>query len=293
MKKQQKIWQQQTFDEFYRGLPLHRRAADEEKLAAIFSHAAAIPTFRDALNWAMANKVKFFIDRKTTARGYYTRGAGVVALAHDQAGDIAAAAGVLTHEIRHAWQDKRHMIPSSARSFAEYFIKISLCEADATAFEKTAEAEARASWPDKPVYLSAKDKTQKMWGHFQDWYHGPENRAAKYGDVKAAVYGFKYSLPGGRIDKFNCEYKSAPLVIDRGIDVDTVPGALRLGKGFDKNENYLYAHADRDLFAKEYLSPGHAMTYFNGLAAKPDKLAARVRREMLRINAKRRIKIYS
>ena len=134
-------WDQSTFHAFQASRDPEQVAADEQRLQHIFK-AAVSPTFKQALDWAIKNDVKFFIDHTLQRAGaYYTMGTGVVGIAARNTGNAEMAEPLLVHEIRHAWQDKQGFIPTIGRNFAEYFMQIALLEADALAYERVTRSE--------------------------------------------------------------------------------------------------------------------------------------------------------
>jgi hypothetical protein len=318
-------WNRFDFDSWQEQLPAARRDEDQKSLAGIFNRAADVPALREALDWARAHDIRFFIDHTTRAGGYYTVGTGVVAIARTSLADPAFAAAAAVHEIRHAWQDYYGMIPTSGETLAGYFTRLSAIEADATAHEKLAEKQYRA-WARaeaarknldavpqlvvdekrRPALLKAyrswDEKARKeleavrrpaaaaeLWESFKGWYR---SRAGLYGSNARRHLGKRLGIPGVQAPDFQGEYQpyeNLPFPLAQGLDVADEQQLRRLGKGF-RGGNYFDAAdrghpLERDRLHRDFLSAARADAAYGG---RPDPLAREIRRRQLLLKAHRR-----
>ena len=135
-------WDQSAYKKMRVTWSPERKAEDGKLLRKIFRMAAASPLLAEEIKWARAHGIKFFIDRTAVnCGGYYTPGAGVVAIAAKYASPETMedfAFEVMGHEIRHAWQDyhgyigiKRNILISE---FSRELLQVALYEADAKAY---------------------------------------------------------------------------------------------------------------------------------------------------------------
>lgn len=302
-------WNRGNLEEWRASLSEERRRADEERLSYLFNLAAKVPELKDALDWAREHGIEFIVDRQARAGGYYTIGTGVVALVEQSFCSDARAVGVLVHEIRHAWQDYYGMFPTTGKSFPGYFMRLSACEADATAHQQLASGQYERS-----VLLDASRKKRealdptgipelqktvddkqsdesKLWQGFQSWYRG---KADFYWRFSASWLGSRLGIPGVTVPDLRIEYqpykdKEVPKI--EGIDITRDEQLRRLGKGF-KGGNYFNV-ASRDQLAREYLSPLSAERGFTRLrpgfvyATSVRKTVNEIRRRQLRLKHER------
>jgi hypothetical protein len=289
-------WDRGNLAEWRAGLSPQRRAADRKKLARIFNLAAQVPELRDALEWAKDHGIEFIVDRKAKAGGYYTVGTGVVAIVNNSFKDISFAAGVMVHEIRHAWQDWYGMIPTTGKSFTDYFMRLSVIEADAMAhgllterqhgysryrdhWEKSPPSPRRdreLAWNERRLHDNV-GANQYLWSDFTWWY---SQHANYYGDNAIKLFGSKLGVPGVQKPDLQQEYdpykdRRVPKV--PGIDVTRYEELRRLGKGF-KCGNY-FNNASRDLLDRQILVPGSAAAMYAG--NRPVALANEIRKREL------------
>lgn len=259
-------WDTEAFDAFQAARGADMVDIDEKRLQRIFNEAVS-PTFHQALDWARENGVRFFIDPTLKDAGaYYVMGTGVVGLNARYASSPMQAAPLLTHEIRHAWQDKQGFIPTVGRHFAEYFMQISLIEADATAYEKLAQHEEYVLW-DQDGYDSGMKQPPIQQGRtlrsgFSSW---TKNRGSLYGETAARHFGTLLGIKGIKPRDFGISFKAyeekdKPVI--KGIDVSNVAAALATGVAFDGKTNYLDTPEMRDYLAQKMLKPALAQKFY-------------------------------
>lgn len=143
-------WQRDNLAAFRDGLGADRLLKDGLALVHLFDEMQKSPTAKAALEWGHKNGLQFIVDHVVTAGGgYYHPGSGVVAIACRQIikEDKAAAVGILTHEIRHAWHDYHGLIDAAdaaartGNNLAVDLITEALFESDAAAHEALARVE--------------------------------------------------------------------------------------------------------------------------------------------------------
>lgn len=272
-------WDQSTFHQFQAQRLPDMVAEDARKLRNIFQESSS-PTFQKMVAWALENDVVFFIDHRLQRAGaYYTMGTGAVGLNATYADSPMQAAPLIGHEIRHAWQDKNGFIPTVGRDFAEYFMQISLMEADAFAYERLIEEEEAAYWgmgddfgvsiENEDIHLGddifedpAKNPQKVLQDAFTKW---TGRRGQLYGDTAARYFGTQLGIPGITSTDFRMSfqpYKDTDKPRIRGIDVKDVEKALAAGKGFDGGDNYLDNPAMRDYLENKLLKPGLAQKFY-------------------------------
>lgn len=283
-------WDQSAFDAFQAARDPEMVAADERRLSEIFSRAAESPTFKKALGWAQKNGVKFFIDRSTTAGGYYNAGSGVVAIAERNTEDFGVAAQVLTHEIRHAWQDSHGFIPTVSRNFVKHNTQTALIEADAYAWQRKAACEIHYAEEKKehPLFARVERFFNKLF-HFLPWGRREELRLGFYKWYRTGTAGFygvnclqdhartlNVFVQGAR--EFKDEFHP-PLRASRGIDVSCMKTVLGLGRDFDgKGPSYL-----RKAFLDRALSFPRSRKFFGWAKAQDRALVDEVRRRQAQV----------
>lgn len=259
-------WDQSSFHRFQASRDPEQVAADDIQLKKMFSEIAS-PTFKEAYKWAQENGVKFFIDHTVVqAGGYYTMGTGVVGIAARYANRPAMAGPILTHEIRHAWQDKQGFIPTVARNFAEYFMKISLMEADAMAFERVARTEELmlgSEYENEGIKLPPLSaKPDRLMQGFDTW---ARSRGELYGETAARYFGSRMEIDGITPRNFFMSYQpfkygGCPRL--KGIDVADIDKAIEAGASFDGTENYLDNKKMRDYLERTLLKPSLAQKFY-------------------------------
>lgn len=282
------VWDQTAFDAFMAKRDPAQEAADQKRLKMLFD-AASAPASREAFDWAHANGVRFFIDRSLQHAGaYYTMGTGVVALGGSYTSNPAIAIPLLVHEIRHAWQDKQGMIPTTARNFAEYMIQIALIEADASAWQHASARHETASWYYEEGMKSPElpPREVMMGSEFNRWHiaHGKF-----YGEAAARGMGSKLEIPGVTPLNIKAQFrpytKQNPAPDIRGIDTALDAVIAKLGRGFDPANtdlpNYLEQPQVRAHLEKTLLRPRLAHRFFEA-AAKVPPLVKDVNKAMIR-----------
>jgi hypothetical protein len=298
-------WDRGNLKKWRRGLPKERRDADLGKLSRIFNLAAKVPELRDALEWAKNHNIDFIVDHAVKAGGYYTVGTGVVAIAANSCNDDGFAAGVIVHEVRHAWQDYYGMIPTTGKSFTDYYMRLAVIEADAMAHEKLAERQhalsahidrLRSAPPAafrrnqiagyEEMLKKSGAETDRMWSDFTRWY---VERAGYYGNNALKSFGHRLGLPGVDKPDINAEYRpyeGREDPVTEGIDLACHEELRRLGKGF-RGGNY-FNHAAREVLDRQFLSPRRAAILFSGSDIGSNPQANEIRRRELLLKAHKR-----
>lgn len=260
-----------------------RKAQDAKDLSRVFNLAAKVPVLKAALDWAKENDIDLIVDRTSrNVGGYYWEGSGVVTLSLPAFRSDEYLAGVVVHEIRHAWQDRYGMIPTASRSYADYNINIALIEADATAHQTLAEKQTRlAKTLDQMEMTDASEKgasrrklLQKqadwlqaeladpekcMWDGFKNWYVG-FGKASAYGKATMNLYGEVLGIPGVRKNDYKYEFGMSSVPVSTGIDFQRPEQLRRLGKSFTAG-NYLNK-AGKDEFQRYMLSRSASLRFF-------------------------------
>jgi hypothetical protein len=292
-KKPEVLWHQKNFEFIKSKWSPERSETDEKRLKDIFRQAAQVPVLKEALEWAEMHGVRYFIDRSCVGiGGYYTPGTGVVAIAEVHTRSELDFIRTIVHETRHAWQDYHGLLQARTLNFSEYFIKISLAEADAYAFERRAVDEFKMAelkglyhprdvryalsvhegWPcSEEYYLRAM---------FLEWFSSP--RPKSYGDTASKNYGQIFGVYSGVMPERNSEHKSTLCVeaIGPGLDITDSQDILKLGKTFS-GKNYL-AKLPRDILLKKILRPGLAMSFYEAANDDQKRLVAELRKYYLR-----------
>jgi hypothetical protein len=270
------VWDQSGFDTFMAARDPVQEAEDQTRLKRLFA-AASAPVTREAFDWAARNGMKFFIDHSLQNAGaYYTMGTGVVGLGARYINNPAISLPMLVHEIRHGWQDKQGMIPTVARSFAEYMTQIALIEADASAWQYASERQETAGWHYEDGLDSPKMPTRDilMGSEFTRWH---SQHGTFYGETAARRMGTKLHLPDVTPVNFKTEFqpykgKNKPPQI-HGIPTALDAVIEKLGRGFDAANsdvpNYLAQPEMRAHLEKTLLSPRLAHRFFQAAAKVP------------------------
>jgi len=268
-------WDQSSFYAFQARRMPSMVVEDARRLRRIFQESAS-PTFQKMVSWALENDVVFFIDHTLQRAGaYYTMGTGAVGLNAKYADSPMQAAPLIGHEIRHAWQDRQGFIPTAGRNFAEYFMQISLMEADAFAFEKLIAEEESAYWGmngnrdatvSEEAGLAADDPVRHPQKVLQQAFTAwTGRRGALYGDTAARYFGAQLGIPGITQTDFRMSfqpYRHADKPVIRGIDVADVQKALAAGGSFDGRDNYLDTPVMRDYLEKKLLKSALAQKFY-------------------------------
>jgi hypothetical protein len=292
-------WKRDNLESWRASHSKERREEDCAQLAELFNYAAEVPVLKDALDWAREHDVEFIMDETTSAGGYYHMGSGVVALSKRSFRDKSRIIGYLVHEIRHAWQDYYHMIPTAGKSFADYFKRLALVEADATAHQDLASLQfntaldiaRRRDWEqsDKVPARNAerlrlseqrfeklKRDPQRMWASFQGWYRSWKPQV--YGETAVHGFGAALGVPGIAPKDHHFEYvPEAAEPLEYGIDADSIEEVRPLGKTFN-GVNYFDA-ADRNWVTREFLSAARANVFYS---TQEEALSPLVREVILR-----------
>lgn len=287
-------WDRGNLAEWRAALPLERRQEDNQKLATLFNEAAKIPVAKDALDWAHRHHIEFIVDHTAQAGGYYPVGSGVVAIVESTLSSKNGSWPIqaLVHEIRHAWQDYYDTIPTGGVTFADYFMRVSLIEADATAHQRLAEDQWLAAQEFNNAEYYQDVRNILLWSWFENWY---QRWPDTYGYAALRAFGKALGVPGieSKSFDFNFEFephKNRKILPKKGIDIANLEDLRRLGRSFD-GQNYFNV-ADRNFLLTHALSPALASSFYwppgsdvelpknpNG----PGTLADEIRRRQLRL----------
>lgn len=275
-------WDHEPADAFEKRIGRARAGQDQQAIRDIFRKAAGAPMVDEARAWAEEYGVRFIVDYTCTAAGYYQPGTGTVALARMLLDRPAAAAGILVHEIAHAKQDALGLLPPPNSFFLYNNIAISFLEAQATAFQKTAKAQAARM-------IKGKDPAahgRVLWDDFTGWY-APTDRKTHiappgsngsfpdiYGTWTAQGRGYSLRLPGIDAPGFYAEFsprarRHAP------FELRTLEEEFMLLDSDFKGRPWFDKSAAKN-FMKGVLDPGRAMRFYNR-----DEPPALVRRVLL------------
>lgn len=288
-----KQWDRGNLLEWRASLPKARRIEDHDLLTGVFAQAARVPMLRDALKWAENHNIDFIVDHTTTAGGYYTFGTGVVAIAKLAFRDIEYAVGVTVHEICHAKQDHHGLFPVGRQSFAGYYMREALCEADATTHQRLAERQyalaneirywekrsretERIYGTDDWVTKGAKkamsrvraeldaavNDTGELWKRFKFWYI---DKARHYGEASLATSGSALGVPGMRPTDYKVEYEPEYSLPREGVDISSFEGLQALSRSFN-GRHYFNTREAREFLARTALSPDRAANFFSSCA---------------------------
>lgn len=234
------VWDQRGFDDFMAKRDPVQEAEDQKRLKRLFA-AASAPVTREAFDWALQNGMKFFIDHSLQNAGaYYTMGTGVVGVGARYVNSPVIAQPLLVHEIRHGWQDKQGMIPTVARSFAEYMTQIALIEADASAWQYASEYQESASYHQRVYHekeinwAELPSREDLMGSEFIRWHQA---HGKFYGETAVRRIGAKLGLADVTPVDFKMQFRpykdknDAPVI--RGIPTALDVVVEKLGSGFN------------------------------------------------------------
>jgi hypothetical protein len=284
-------WDQRGFEQAKSGWSSERIEKDKKCLKKAFNQAAQVPVLKQALAWAEAHGVKFVIDRTcVNVGGYYTSGSGVVAIAEKHTRSMQDFVRIIVHETRHAWQDHHGLLKREPYNFAGYFIKNSLIEADAFAFERRAadefeivrlkrlrkDNERRQSIP----ILQARLANQEGYlaEKFLEWFSS--DRTSLYGDAASKHCGLIAGVYRGVMPEYGCELRLRTSALGPGLDLSNSQNILKLGKTFS-GRNYL-ARLPHEVLSKKIMSPTLANSFYEAANDDQRKLTAALRKQELR-----------
>lgn len=294
-------WDRAGLLEWRANLPKARRHEDHDNLQELFQRRTRIPVLNNALKWAETHNIDFIVDHTTTVGGYYPPYTGVVAIAKSSLADTSFAAGVLVHEICHARQDFYGLLPTGGKSFTDYYMRLALCEADATAHEELTNRQSDIaddiSLAKKQVMLlkeqnahqwiltknhlfqdrsnqsmkRATDSADKaLWSSFRGWYY---TRALTYGTTALRNFSRELGVPGVTAKDYKFEFnpnfcRSKPP--RKGIDITSFEGLQKLSRSFN-GRHYFNTRDARNFLIMMALSPDEAssfFSYFNQICSK-------------------------
>lgn len=277
----EQVWNRPRWQEYRDSFSLSRREDDARQLSRLFNAAAKSPTCQAALDWAAAQGIEIVVDRGLRGiNGGYHTGAGVLSLSDGLLGaeQLEQAISTLTHELRHAWQDRHGMGEGmegkGAHNFAQAFMLNALIEADATAFGALARTEYRLACdierlranvaegkPAAGLLADAEaglkeatdDPAAVMWQAFRGWFEGNhpagyglmrlQQRAGELGEksVESEVRGILGVLGDEKTEFMGfSDPKLPPLALGTPLPLDAGAKGLEvLGRDFSGAGNYL------------------------------------------------------
>lgn len=280
-------WEQTHYEELMASHSVRRQRRDEKTLRKVFAAAVDCPILAEALEWATAHGIKFYVDRTgKDMGGYYTNGTGVVALLPKLSADKV---GTIVHEIRHAWQDYHGFLPAGyEKSFADYAMNDALIEADAAAHGLVAKEQMDLHKPLKRLWRKlfaprklTVDVAATLEDGFLAWFATPAT-TRYYGRLYSETHGELLDVYTGKGSKGRAEFNPdlTSLQCD-GIDTGNLQDVRRLGKSFSGGSNYL-AHLHPDVLPKDILRPSLVYNFWGAARRKDRKLTAAIRKEELR-----------
>jgi hypothetical protein len=263
------IWEQGDYAEFYWSLPRARRRGDEDRLAGLFTRAAKVPKLAEALGWAEAHDVKYYIDMKMADLACYTPGTGVVGIGRRSFLIPSRAVEAISHETRHAFQDLHGLLPSAGQDFLSSWITEAAVEADAGAFGFAAGRE------DNRVHhplLSAVRQEKPLWTAFTRWYASALPK--DYGPAKAELYAARLGLlPRAPGSAFQTEFVQEQDIPPRS-DTLLTPEARITALNRDFSGRPWFNAAAAPGFIREITDPARAARFFG--RGEPSDLVRRI-----------------
>lgn len=228
---------------------LAQNVCDEAALERICIAAQDSPTAQRALRWAALNDLKIsFADLPDRVLGTYSYITGAIALSSScRDGMTNKGLATLVHEIRHAWQDQRGLLPHTDGSHyrlgrLEYLqAQLALCEADAGAFGEVTESELRIGRDKAFALADSADRLEAFQHYFKLWFH---ESSGLYGRV----------LRDHHAQSLAATASDAGLPTMTGINPYDHAQRINLGRDFSGNRNYI-AGMDQDYFVKFALAP--------------------------------------
>ncbi len=286
-------WDKSALLKFRAGQTPQRKADDKKRLKQVFNLAAKSKSVKEALDWAMANDIDIVIDRTSrNVGGYYMNGTGTVALSDPAFWSESRLAGVIVHEIRHAWQDRQKLISTAEYRLDHYIIKNALIEADATAHQRLAEQEVRVfdtagmirklaqkgqdtDWAEKNHAAEAQkiaDPNAYLLAQFKGWYTG--GLPSLYGRAATQRFARQHGMTDVPLPDWNLEMPMITVPVDTGVDFLHRRALRKLGERYD-GSNY-FKSADLKQVKAEQLSAASARRFFNQAAANDTALVKEV-----------------
>ncbi len=234
---------------------------DEALIEELCTAAQASPTAMRALHWAVLNDIKMTVGgTQHGVLGCYNYLSRRITMSEGLRNRIGAdEVGTLVHEIRHAWQDSRGLLPHL--STAHYRLsrldyaqaQNALCEADAAAFGKIATAELEMGARKVRSFEASGARLDAMQGFFFEWFH--ESSGAYGRNMREAHHsGISSSVADDGV----------PAVT--GINPYDRAQLVNLGRDFFGNRNYI-AGIEHDVFVRRLLNPQNILRDFNADAA--------------------------
>ncbi len=290
-------WDKSALRKFRDGQDDTRKEQDAAQLSRVFNLAAKSKLLKEALDWAAANDIDIVIDRTSrNVGGYYMNGTGVVALSAPAFWSDSRLAGVVVHEIRHAWQDKQKLISTAEYRLDHYIIKNALIEADATAHQRLAEQEVRifesraqierlrehrfdTAWHRKSLAADLQkiaDPNAYLLEQFRGWYAG--SLPSVYGRAATQRFARQHGMTDVKPPDWNLEMPMIAVQTETGVDFQHRRALRKLGERFDGGNYFKSANMNR--VKDDQLSPVRARVFFNKAALADRELVKEVvRRE--------------
>jgi hypothetical protein len=283
-----KKWSRKKFKKFMKKRrPKGVNEADDLLLGACFEKLKSLsPTFALALDWALYQDVRFIIDREMAgSNGVYKNGMGVVCISsvYFSTASPADLARTFTHEIRHAWQDTRGLLPYGSASLAKRCMRTAVYEADTFAYGELAAAEVLA------VDDARKDQKSFLQKSFKEWFFIPRSgidgnrtRAEAYGQRVTAIVAKELGVNVSVKKKVRREFSKCARLVERaGVDLSNARSAAAMGQMW-RGGNYLLSQNMQDFLTHEVLSPTRAGVYYAKGAQKILPDVCLVRKEELK-----------
>jgi hypothetical protein len=255
------------FNDFQARLPAKRKKSDQSTLSAIFNAASISPLASQALNWARQNDVAFMIDHTCKGiTGYYADGMGVVAISKKYTRNMTESIGILTHEIRHAWQDSQNLLPTTKQPFHDHVMNLVLMEADAKSFEKVAAFQMQSS-----LKARRAPPQDKLWQEFSKWFDS--KKPASYGEDAIYKYGTLLGIKVPPAD-YRHEFNPDEIAPDRESSRFSLIGkAFALNKDFS-GAAYFNPDAQTAVLGR-ILNPQNALRFYQP-AEEPSPIVRRI-----------------
>lgn len=236
---------------------------DEALIEELCIAAQASPTAMRSLHWAVLNNVKLTVGgTQPGVLGCYNYLSRRITMSEGLRNCIGAEeVGTLVHEIRHAWQDMRDLLPHL--NTAHYRLnrldyaqaQNALCEADAAAFGRIATAELHMGEEAAREFERNGQRQATMQGFFFEWF-----------DDSSSAYGRNMrEAHNSSIASSVADTQFPPVT---GINPYDRADVVNLGRDFFGNRNYL-ADIERDVFARRLLNPQNILRDFNAPETAP------------------------
>lgn len=222
---------------------------DESLIEELCTAAQESPTAVRALQWAILNNVKMTVGGTPHGvLGSYSCLSGKITMSEGLRDRIGAEeVGTLVHEIRHAWQDARGLLPHTSTAhhrldrldYAQ--AQNALCEADAAAFGKVVVLELSVGQAIARHIDRDGQRLEAMRQYFFAWFH-----------ESSGVYG--RNLRQSHESSLAAAVSDATLPAPTGINPYDRAQVVNLGRDFFGNRNYITG-ISADVFLRRLLNP--------------------------------------